>query len=343
MSYINTYTVGIDVPNKMYFIDANILIAMSKFYYDGFYYDERYTEEIKEFVLFTRNIGINCDYAIIELCYDYNTDSINTDMLNAFMIAFDNLIMNFAPNEFISYKGSNKAAFSRKIKQSCPYKSIFECNLPKYLFKDEIGTINLFYQTYLYMLKLNKLYFADCSPIKKVRTYYKYMINEIDIFLGLEFFIGVMLLIGSDEQNKISAKILKPNKDTNLMKFLNPIIDIMNYRKICLVSDWSMKLKEPMQAIFATSDKGLQHYIELNKKYNSVISPTTITPIVNFKLDINPKYAEEWDVFYYNEYLPCIQKRSFDSHLSPKTEEYKNQRLNRIINEIEILEKQVFR
>lgn len=343
MSYINTYSVGIDVPNKMYFIDANILIAMSKFYYNGFYHDEQFTKEIKEFVLGARISAINCDYAIIESCYDYNTNLINSEMLNSFMIAYDNLIVNFEHHEFINHLGSNKADFKHKTTQVCSYKSIFECKLPNYLFKDDIGTINLFYETYLYILKLHDIHFSKFTPIEKVKKYFDYMVNEINIFLGPEFFMGVMLLIGNNQQNKIASKVLKPNINTNLMKFLNPIIDIMNYRRVCLMVDFSMKLKEPIQAAFVTSDWGLQHYIELNRKYNSIISEATITPIINFELDVNPKYSEDWNIFYNYEYLPCIQKRSIDSHLSPKTEEDKKRRLIHIIDEIKILEKQVFR
>ena len=127
------------------------------------------------------------------------------------------------------------------------------------------------------------------------------------------------------------------------MKFLNPIIDIMNYRKICLLSDWSMKLKKPMQAIFATSDKGLQHYIKLNRKYNSFISNKMITPLINFELNLNPKHIEEWNIFYHNEYLPCIANRGIDSHLSPKTMEDKKRRLSLILNQIEIMEYRLFK
>ncbi len=313
MNQIKEYEVGINSQDKLYCIDSNILLAMCQFYYKGKCdRGNEVTEELKRFILKARNYGVLNSFSITEICYDYTCNTLNSEQMNKIMIAYDNLIMEMSDNEIITHKGAPVPEAKKNLPRNCTFKSIFDCRLPEYLLNGNGEMLQGFYVIYLYFLKIQNLYFERISPIKKVEKLFDFMIDEVNIFLGYEFYLAVLLFLGQSDERNIAEKIFKPTQNPTLAHVLNAVIDIFRYRMVCFMADKSVQIKMPMKHVFVTMDKGLQDYIERCVSYNAIISKKNILPVGYFEMNIKDAYMDDWNEFYNNRYYPCIKSRSME-------------------------------
>ena len=329
MNQIKEYEVGINSSNKMYFIDSNVLLAMCKFYYRGKCNGEDgVTEELKKFIIKARRQRIQNDFSINEVCYDYTLNAINVEQMNKIMIAYDNLIMNMSDNEIMKHKGTTIPQAKRNLPPNYTFKSIFDCKLPTFLFRGIDDMPEAFYIVYLYFLKIYSLYFEPISSMKKIEKLFDFMTDEINIFMGLEFYLAVLLFIGQKSEHEIAERIFKPVKNPTLDHVLNAVMDIFQYRMVCYIVDSSIKEKVPINAIFVTMDKALQKYIEHNVSYNMVMSTNMITPVNFFNAVIKDEYVNEWENFYNNKYYLCIKLRFMRLHEKTMSSQERDKILN---------------
>lgn len=82
MADIKYYKHGMGVGDNFYHIDSNILINIGKFYFDAQCgSDNVLTEQIRQFIMQCRkNEYLSYVHALLEICYDSGTNSINSDM-----------------------------------------------------------------------------------------------------------------------------------------------------------------------------------------------------------------------------------------------------------------------
>lgn len=340
---LKEYGNGLDGGDKLYFIDSNVLLAICQFYYRGKSNAGGIsTEEIKQFILRARPYGVQNQFAITEWCFDYNKNAINAEQMQKIMIAFDNLIVNMSEEEISNYNKMLDIDARRSENRNVQmYHSIFDCKLIDYIFSDWKDNMNLFYGIYLYILKIYSLYNNKIlSPMEKIRELFSFMLNEIDIFMSFEFYMGCMTFVGTNEEKDIAKGILKPKQKPELYDILNSVIDLFQYRMVCYISDLCIKNKELQKIFFVTADKALQRYIECNIEYSSVILPNKIFPFGNFKMNINKGCINDFHDFYTKDYLPELEKR-FKTRST--REENNLQTLSNIIySNIIKLEKEVF-
>ena len=342
MGKIKEYLVGNNSGNKIYFVDSNILLNMCQYYYRGKCDDGvETTEEIKKFILRARE-GIQNKHSIIEISYDYVSNSINVELMNKVMIAYDNLIMNMSENELISHKGSLSPNAKWNSHRNHSIKSIFDCKLPEYLCQDDIdGSLMLIYEIYVYFLYTYKLYFSKWSSVRKIEELFKFMTEEIDVFLGYEFYLAVLLFLGKKEESEVAKGVLKPCEKPSLDHILNAVIDIYQYREVCLLGDMIAKENLQITPVFVTMDGPLKNYIEHNISYNRVISEHAITPVGHFNVNIKGKYIKEWNEFYLNRYYPCVYERYMGMHRTEASSVWQRKTLNMICQKIKEYEKQI--
>lgn len=343
MEQIKEYEVGINPNNKLYFIDSNILLAMSQFYYKGKCdRGDEVTEDLKKFILKARMQGIQNQFAITEICYDYTCNAINSEQMNKIMIAYDNLIMNMSADEILVHKGAPAPQAKRNLPRNYTFKSIFDCKLPVFFLGDNVEMIGTFYEVYLYFLKIYSLCFEQIQPMQKIEKLFDFMTNEINIFLGYEFYLAVLLFLGQPKEREIAAGVFKPTQNPTLDHVLNAVIDIFQYRMACFIADFSVKMKMPMNPIFATMDKSLQNYIEHNVSYSTIMSTNMVTPVNHFRVSIKEAYVDAWDDFYYNRYYPCISSRYMELHTKEISDEKRKEILNIVYQNITKYETEIF-
>lgn len=339
---IKKYGVGISGSPKMYFIDSNILLAICQFYYKGKCDTEGITEDLIEFILEARRDGVQNEFAITEICYDYNTNSLNCEQMQKIMIAYDDLVMYMSEKEIRNYAGTTIIEAKRNAKRSLTYKTIFDSKLPDFFFSEVKEMKIVFYQIYLYLLKIYSLYNNHTmDPLEKVKDLYRFMTEEIDLFLGYEFYMGVMLFIGVNQEKDIAKGIFKPRQSSDLHHILNCAIDVFQYRMVCFFADFSAKGGFPVNAFLVTLDESLQDYIEHNVAYNTVISQNMVTPLNEFLVKIDGKYEEEWEQFYREKYMPEMYERYMNLHLCEIDDAKRNEISNKIYVNIVELEKEV--
>lgn len=337
---IKEYGVGLPGSPKMYFIDSNILLAMCQFYYKGKCSTEGIIEELKDFILRARMYGIQNQFAITEICYDYNTNSLNCEQMQKIMIAFDNLSMNMSKAEIVNHKEATYLEAKSNERRFVKYKSILDCKLPEFLFASDADMKVSFYEIYLYLLKIYSLYNSNTiEPMDKVKQLFEFMTEEIDVFLGYEFYMGVMLFIGVNNEKDIAKGIFKPRQRPELHHILNSAIDIFQYRMVCFISDFFASIGEPKNVYFVTLDTCLQEYIEHNMAYNTVISSNMITPINEYVVRIDGKYEDAWKTFYNEVYEPRLHERYIQLHMKALDDEKRNEIRERIFSNIMELEK----
>ena len=78
---LKEYCFGTNCKQGFYLIDSNILIATGNLYYKGKCKSEELKNEIIDFILTARRYGVQNQFALVELCYDYNTNQINTEAM----------------------------------------------------------------------------------------------------------------------------------------------------------------------------------------------------------------------------------------------------------------------
>lgn len=343
MGQIKEYETGNNLGNKIYMIDSNILLAMSQFYYKGKCdRGNEVTENVKKFILKARNYGVLNNFAITEVCYDYARNVLNSDQMNKIMIAYDSLVMKMSENEILNHCGTSIPLAEKNSPRTYTFKSIFDCRLPNYFFGKNTEMLGTFYCVYLYFLKIYSLYFKHISPMQKIENLFDFMTEEIDIFLGYEFYMAVLLFLGQQEERGIAAGVFKPMQNTTLDHILNAVIDIFQYRMTCVMTDLSIEMKMPINHIFVTMDKPLQNYIEHNETYGMVMSENMITPINHFNVSIGTRYVECWNDFYEKRYSPCLEKRYIKSHTELISEDQRKRVTNVIAENIRKYEKEVF-
>lgn len=339
---IKMYGVGVSGSPKMYFIDSNILLSICQFYYKGKCDTEGITEDLVEFILEARKEGIHNELAITEICYNYNSNSLNCEQMQKIMIAYDNLVVYMSEKEIRNHGGTTTIVAKKNDKRSAVYKTIFECKLPEFFFTEVKEMKIVFYEIYLYLLKIYSLYNNHTmDPMDKVKELYRFMTEEIDLFLGYEFYMGVMLFIGVNQEKNIAKGIFKPRQSPELHHILNCAIDVFQYRMVCISADSLTKAGFPVNAFLVTLDESLQEYIEHNVAYNTVLSQNMITPVNEFLVKIDGKYEEEWKQFYREKYGPEIYERYMNLHLCEIDDATRNEMSNKICDNIVALEKEV--
>lgn len=314
---LKEYEYGINNGMGLYFIDANLLVALGNYYYKAKCKPFEITSEVVEFLLRARKYGIQNQFSLIELCYDYNTNTLNSSLMQKIMIAYDYLIMQMGESEIRSHKGALEPDIVNNEKRTRSFSSIFECKLPDFLFEnDYMGLKNAFYGIYLYMLKVYLLYSDKrIEPIEKIKSLFSYMVNDIDVILANEFFTASMLFIGENAEKDIVMKILKPRENPELQHILNATIDVFQVKIAELFAQMFELNKKPCFVRFATLDKPLQDYIEHVAQYNTTISPNMISSLNSYNVKISGRYREEWTKFYNETVEPTMRKRFFEAHL----------------------------
>lgn len=121
---LKEYCFGTNCKQGFYLIDSNILIAMGNLYYKGKCKSEELKNEIIDFILTARRYGVQNQFALVELCYDYNTNQINTEAMQKIMIAYDNLLTSMSDDEIVNHKGGGDFCISNKDKQQNGYMGI---------------------------------------------------------------------------------------------------------------------------------------------------------------------------------------------------------------------------
>lgn len=343
MDKIKTYAVDENIGDRIYMIDSNVLLAISQFYYLGEVRRSELTkEELCEFIKRSRIIGVDYNFPIVELCFDYKTNNVNAEKMNKIMYAFDNVVMNMTNEEIDKHQGVGRLKYN-KLKSSYKYNTIFECNLPQILVENNEALLNLLYVMYLYYLKIYDLYYKKTTPLKKIEELFIFATEEVNQFLIFEFYLGVMLFIGTAEYYEIASKIYKPKENPNLQSVLNALIDIFQYRMAHFYKDMHMHLNMPKQILFSTCDVALQRYIELNESFLTVFSENNISPFGRVNVEIKEKYVNEWNVFYKQKYRPKLKERNFEHHLRRKTNEEKDKITRNIRQLILEYEKKVYK
>lgn len=115
---------------------------MCQLYYKGKCDTEGITEDLIEFILEARQDGMQNEFAITEICYDYNTNLLNCEQIQKIMIAYDNLVMNMSEMEIRNYAGTTFIDARRNGKRSLVYKTIFDNKLPGFFLSRSKGDEN---------------------------------------------------------------------------------------------------------------------------------------------------------------------------------------------------------
>ena len=318
---------------KMYFIDSNILIEISKFYYYGKCSEYINDKEIKEFVISCRQNNSYVIYmeSLVECAFDYGDNMLNQDVLNKFMIAIDNLIMYFSEKEILSHHGVTKP-WSKKRNNKCNIKHIRDCNLPNYIVDStKMYKIEGFYCEYLYMLKINELYSEKIKSFDKVRKLFDFMINEVGCFSSYDFILGLMLYIGNEKDLSISKGILKVDKKLEFKRILNSLLDIFLYRNALTFSENSIKVGVNAQTVLVTGDKEFYNFSKNNYNLFKIGLNDIVRDITVSNIFINDEYYSEYEKLYKTH----IQPKLIERMLIKKLEAPSFEKLKRLISNIE--------
>lgn len=343
MADIKYYKYGMGIGDDFYHIDSNILINIGKFYFDAQCgSDNVLTEQIRQFIIQCRKNGyLSYEHALLEICYDSGTNSINSDVMNKFMMAVDTLFVNCPDEEVLNHK-PQIIPFCKE-RTTVDFNSFFDCKLPKLAFSDAIDSLSLFYLMYLYYIKIYHLAECQIKPMEKVKQLYNYMIKEINCFMAHEFLLGQMVFIGWDKEKSIADGILKFGKIRSgkpaIRLLTNALFDIMIYRQMTMMVDIAMKEKIPLNCTFVTQDKDLQNYIEMNSEFKTVINLDKISNTFSSEFIPDEKYLEEWNDFYSNTMMVNAKQRFMEYQLSNKITVDKE----KILKEINYYEDIVFK
>lgn len=313
---IKEYCFGENYSSGLYLIDSNILIALGNFYYKGKCTPKELTQEIRKFIMKARLYGIDNEFSIIELCYDYNTNELNNEAMQKLMIAYDNLTEVMQEKEIENHKGVGDIFIHNKKKQVKKYNSIYESKFPSFLLRKETEEIKtLFYVMYLYMLKIYQLKRErSMKPLEKINNLFEFMTNEIDVLLSSEFFMATLLFIGEHNEKKIAEKIFKPKQTPELKYILNGLMDLFQYRMAMLIAQKSEEIEEPIFVKFVTADKALYDFISRSYGYSLIISKNMMTPINTYEFQVEEKYKDEWKKYFEKTLEPIMKKRLVESH-----------------------------
>ena len=314
---LKEYCFGTNCKQGFYLIDSNILIAMGNLYYKGKCKSEELKNEIIDFILTTRRYGVQNQFALVELCYDYNTNQINTEAMQKIMIAYDNLLTSMSDDEIVNHKGAGDFCISNKDKQQKNYKSIYDCNLPLYMFGETGKELKItFLVMYLYMLKIYQLYFNhNVDSFDKIKLLFEFMTKEVDVLLANEFLMATLLFIGNNNEKNIAKRVFKPKEKPELMHVLNATIDVFQYRMASAFAEMFAQMGNPIFIKFVTADKPLQDFMDHVNTYNTVISKDMITSLNIYNMDVAEKYREKWADYSNNVMNPIMKDRYFQLHL----------------------------
>ena len=338
---LREFEYGINNGIGVYFIDSNLLIALGNYYYCAQCKPPETTNEVVEFILKARKYGVYNQFPLVELCYDYNSNTLNNSMMQKIMIAYDYLITTMDEKAIRSHRGALQPESFRNKKITRTYNSIFECNLPNYMFPESDGSLrDTFYVVYLYMLKVYSLYNdRNKNSLEKIEELFLYMVNDTNLILSNEFFSACMLFIGENSEKDVIKKIIKPCINPTLDHILNATIDVFQVKMAEVFTQMSVMNRWPCFVRFATFDKGLQDYIEHVTQYNTVITRKMTSSLNIYQFNVNAKYREDWNRFYYEIIEPTLKKRLLDAHLGQKS--FGSYNFNTIREEIVRLENQV--
>ncbi len=336
MDYIKEYSYGSKDGKPIYIIDTNILFSMCQLYYKGVCERKEITDELKQFILKARKHDVCNKFAIIEACYDYTTNKLNTEQMNLIMIAYDNLLTSMSEQEVIHHNGTERPIVKGNGKRVNTFTSIFDCNLMQYLSQDYKAIINICYIIYLYFLKVYDLHNSHLNPMEKVRQYFEFMTNDIGIYMGTEFTLGSMLFIGDEEANGISSKILKLKKSPNISHIINAVVDVFQFTMIKHYMELFVKNRINSRIIFVTADEALQKYMELTDQSVILLTNGPTISINSAIFNVRGKYWYEWNEFKERIHDPYCKKR-----IQSASENNSKDIIDRIRTNISFLEKKV--
>lgn len=314
---LKEYCFGTNCNQGFYLIDSNILIALGNFYYKGKCKPEELKKEIVDFILSARRHGVQNQFALVELCYDYNTNQISTEAMQKIMIAYDNLLMSMSDDEIKNHKGAGDIYINNKSKQEKIYESIYDCNLPIYMFGETGKELKIaFLVMYLYMLKIYQLESNhSMDSFDKIKLFFEFMTKEVDVLLANEFLMATLLFIGNNNEKNIAKRVFKPKEKPQLMHVLNATIDVFQYRMASSFAEMFAQMGKPIFIKFVTADKPLQDFMDHVDTYNTVISKDMITSLNIYKTNVSEKYKERWEDYSNNVMNPIMKKRYFQLHL----------------------------
>lgn len=335
---------GDECSNVLYLIDSNMLIDMSRLYYRGRCIHLEETDDLKRFIVRARRYGIQNQFALIESCFNWNTNQLNSSRMQKIMRAFDALVVYMSDEEIEHHIGVLEPFIEQQeIESPFENKSIFNCGLPKMIFENSEMRY-LFYIVYCICLKMRILYNdTTIGCFDKVKELYEFMINDVDLFLDKEFFLATQLFIGKDDGQKIAKDILKIGKSLDVKIIVNSAMDIFQYRMVCLLVETTKStLNLPVKIVFVTGDVALQNYMEAIKTLGIIRSQNMITPCDRVSFDVNSKYEQVWEEFYNEHIWPELKKRAIESHVNNLTDYERHERFLVIKGCIENMEKTCF-
>lgn len=291
---------------SLYVLDSNVYLDLARYFYTGHFKDNVEKEQALSWLIQARRDGqFTYEHAAIETSFDYGTNSINVKAQGQLFFAVDTLVTEMNDTEMKAGIARNKIHNDIQRDNTDNLKTIFDCNLPMFLFDNEKGMLPIFYFPYLYCLKIQSLYRDNTlGPMEKVKKLYQYMLDDIGIIFHIEFQLGKMLFIGDQESESIARKLLKPEKQASVRQVTNSIVDIALYRLCKHMAD--VPGRTAYSIYFVTSDKALQKLFSISE---SLVTGINISELHTDNTDVKRKHLGEWQDFYSKEILPTTELR----------------------------------
>ncbi len=340
MSKLFYYNISKENSKKIYSIDSNILINMSRYFYNGHCHNEIETKNIVDFILLAKKNGwVEYEDAIIETCFNYTTNCLEPKALNGYMNVIDNLIMYETPQEVIVTKSNYKP--DMRFDNTCNISSILNCTIVNCFLRKEDGIPNgniAFYSTYLYNLKLLDLNQDKLlSNIEKLKNFYHFMATEIGYISGLHLILAQMLFIGNQESFNVAQKILKPKTKYSYRDIINSTIDMLHIQITFLKQGLSYQFKPPCDYVIVTQDIGLIELCKMIERIYMAFGNENSIAFYEFKNDISEEHCEECRLFYESIYEE-MKKRVFEFFIHDVD---RDKIMDNIIEKIPSLEKSI--
>ncbi len=302
MSELYYYEFSTGNTKKTYSIDSNVLISMAKLYYKGHCHDEAETRAIQDFLinkLKTQPANMIYDNAILETCFNYNNNRLETAALNGYMLAIDWLVYYSQPNELFSISGTFNSEL--RFDNSCSISSILGCNIANYLGKNYPlpNKAQLFNLMYLYNLKLLEIFHdRKLKKIEKIQYFYSFMAKDIDCISTLHLILAQMLFVGEDAEEDIAQKILKPKNSYTIRDFINSTIDMFHVYSVFILQNALIQCNEENDCILVTQDIGMIGLCSVIEKTFLILGSDSNAVLCQYMCQVKPKHAEKWSHFY---------------------------------------------
>lgn len=341
MSELFYYNISNRYPRKIYFIDSNILINMSSYFYNGHCHDEIETKQILEFILRVKKTRGMLDYnnAIIETCFNYTTNMLESKALNGYMHAIDSLILYASPNEVARIESNYKP--DMRFNNGCNIDSMLDCKIVDYFLDRQDSTTDsraAFYMTYLYNLQILDLHRdKSLSGIMKLKRFYRFMADEIGCVSGLHLILAQMLFAGNTEASGTAQRVLKPKAMYSYRDVINSTMDMVHIQTTLVKQGAFAQCHQPYDYVIVAQDIGLIEFCRVIERTYLIFDGKDSVTGYEFRNNISKKYYAEWERFY--DEVSVEQKDRSSGFILHGMD--KNKVMNSIIARIPLLEQRV--